>query len=331
MPLGHGHRVMMDAVERYRGSLLGLAAGDALGTTVEFRSPGTFEPIADMVGGGPFGLRPGEWTDDTSMALCLAESLIECRGFDARAQMQRYVRWWREGHLSSNGRCFDIGNTVRTALERFERNGDPFAGPTAPDTAGNGALMRVAPVALAFASDARAAVHYAGESSRTTHGARDSVDACRYFVGLLWGALHGATKDALLGDAFEPVAGCWAAEPLSPAIRSVALGSFKHQDPPAIRGTGHVVRALEVWTLASPRPASRLRRRRVGGDRPTTSCRRPVRPVSPSRGRSAATGGVPPIAAHQPRAGADVGRASSAGRPPSRKAARASQRARRPA
>ncbi len=94
---------------RYQGCLLGLAAGDALGTTLEFRTPGSFAPLTDMAEGGPFGLKAGQWTDDTSMALCLAESLVACGTFNARDQMDRYVRWWREGHLSSNGRCFDIG------------------------------------------------------------------------------------------------------------------------------------------------------------------------------------------------------------------------------
>ena len=108
--------------DRFRGCLLGLAAGDALGTTLEFKSPGTFEPIGDMIGGGPFGLRAGQWTDDTSMALCLATSLIECGGFDAMDQMRRYVRWRDEGYLSSTGYCFDIGNTVSGALDRFRRN-----------------------------------------------------------------------------------------------------------------------------------------------------------------------------------------------------------------
>jgi ADP-ribosylglycohydrolase len=110
----------MELIERYRGCLLGLAAGDALGTTLEFKPPGSFRPIWDMVGGGPFHLRPGEWTDDTSMALCLAESLIERRGFDPVDQLSRYCRWWREGYLTSIGRCFGIGNTVRDALSRFE-------------------------------------------------------------------------------------------------------------------------------------------------------------------------------------------------------------------
>jgi ADP-ribosylglycohydrolase len=97
----------MELLERYRGSLLGLAVGDALGTTLEFMPPGTFSPLRDMVGGGPFHLQPGEWTDHTSMALCLAESLIERQGFDPIDQLERYLRWYHHGHLSSNGCCFD--------------------------------------------------------------------------------------------------------------------------------------------------------------------------------------------------------------------------------
>ena len=132
-------------IARYRGILLGLAAGDALGTTLEFRRPGTFAPIADIVGGGPFNLPAGAWTDDTSMALCLAESLIERRGFDPVDQLERYVRWYRLGHLSSTGNCFDIGNTVRAALNRFERTREPYCGSTDPMAAGNGSIMRLAP------------------------------------------------------------------------------------------------------------------------------------------------------------------------------------------
>jgi len=140
----------MNMKDRYRGSLVGLAVGDALGTTVEFKRPGTFEPVTDITGGGPFGLAPGEWTDDTSMALCLAASLLEQQGFDPNDQMQRYVRWYREGYFSCTGHCFDIGNTVAAALGRFEKNGDPYAGSKDPSTAGNGSIMRLAPVALFF-------------------------------------------------------------------------------------------------------------------------------------------------------------------------------------
>ena len=205
--------------DRFRGCLLGLAAGDALGTTLEFRRPGSFEPIVDMVGGGPFHLEPGQWTDDTSMALCLAESLIQCGGSDPADQMRRYVRWADEGYLSSNGRCFDIGNTVSRALARFRRTGDPFAGSTDPAAAGNGSLMRLAPISMFFAHDGREAIARAAESSRTTHGAQEAVDACRYYAGLTVGALAGVDKETLLQSGYSPVEGLWETQPLAEKAR----------------------------------------------------------------------------------------------------------------
>src|SRR5213594_2408213 len=162
----------LGTAERYRGCLLGLAVGDAVGTTLEFRSPGSFAPINDMVGGGPFSLQPGQWTDDTSMALCLAESLIERQGFDADHQMKQYCRWWRDGHWSCKSYCFDIGITTSGALRRYEATGNPFSGSTDEHAAGNGSLMRLAPVPLAFGTNAREAIAKAADSSRTTHGAQ---------------------------------------------------------------------------------------------------------------------------------------------------------------
>ena len=152
--------------DRFRGALLGLAVGDALGTTLEFVPPWSVRPLTDLVGGGPFGLMPGQWTDDTSMALCLAESVVG-RGFDPMHQLELYVRWYRHGHLSSTGGCFDIGNTTRAALHEFERQPRPFPGWTTHDAAGNGSLMRLAPVLLRWAFDPARAVELAGESSRT--------------------------------------------------------------------------------------------------------------------------------------------------------------------
>jgi ADP-ribosylglycohydrolase len=237
---------------RVRGSLFGLTAGDALGTTLEFKRPGSFEPVADMVGGGPFGLAPGQWTDDTSMALCLAESLVECGGFVPLDQCKRYVRWWREGHLSSTGQCFDIGNTTRTALERFEWSGEPFSGGTTARSAGNGSLMRLAPVPLFFRRDPALALQLAGESSRTTHALPVCVDACRYFAGLILGALAGLDKSKLLAPRFHPLAGAWAPGELHPEVEAVAGGTFRVREPPAIRGSGHVVRTLEaaLWAFS---------------------------------------------------------------------------------
>lgn len=236
----------VELIDRYRGALLGLAAGDAVGTTLEFKRPGTFTPITDMIGGGPFNLKAGQWTDDTSMALCLAESLIECRDFDPVDQLSRYCRWYREGHLSSTGRCFDIGNTTRVALERFEETREPYPGPTDPRSAGNGSLMRLAPVPLFYARTPRDAIDRAAESSRTTHGAREAFDACRFFAGLIVGALQGRPKHELLSPTFCPMPGLWDEIPLAPKIAAVAAGSFLQKEPPTIRGTGYVVDCLEA-------------------------------------------------------------------------------------
>jgi ADP-ribosyl-[dinitrogen reductase] hydrolase len=238
--------------DRYDGALLGLAAGDALGTTVEFRRPGTFEPVTDIVGGGPFNLEPGQWTDDTSIALCLAESLLERGGFDPVDQLQRYVRWFRHGHHSSTGRCFDIGNTVRDALTRFEDTGDPWSGSTDPHAAGNGSLMRVAPIPLFFLDVPEVAIARAADSSRTTHGAREAVDACRYYCGLMIGALQGLSKEELVSPLFTPVAALWAQQPLAPKIEAIARGSFLRKEPPDIQGSGYVVHSMEaaLWAFA---------------------------------------------------------------------------------
>jgi ADP-ribosylglycohydrolase len=251
---------------RYRGALLGLAAGDALGTTLEFARPGSFEPITDMVGGGPFELEPGQWTDDTSMALCLAESLLECRGFDPCDQLERYVRWYRDGHLSSTGRCFDIGNTVRAALVEFERTGRPYCGPTDPRSAGNGSIMRLAPVPLFYARNRDAAVYLSGESSRTTHGAATCVDACRYLGALIVDAVAGADKQELLSRRDLPLE--------TSEVAAIAAGSFREKEPPEIRGSGYVVESLEAALWALDRSDSyeegALLAVNLGGDADTT-------------------------------------------------------------
>lgn len=239
---------------RRLGSVVGLVVGDAVGTTNEFGGArlGRAHPLTDMVGGGPFGLPAGAWTDDSSMALCLAESLMvgarhgpARAAFDPRDQMERYVRWWREGHLSSTGRCFDIGITTREALARFERTGEPVAGSTDPSTAGNGSVMRLAPV-VAWASaqgfEKEVVVEYARESSRTTHGAVEAVDGCDLLARLLLRAYSG---ESILGP-MEPVDG-W-----QPAIREVALMDGAEGNAPPRPPTGYVVDTLACarWCVA---------------------------------------------------------------------------------
>ena len=236
---------------RYQGCMMGLAAGDALGTTVEFKSPGSFSPLTDIVGGGPFGLEPGQWTDDTSMALCLAESLTEKKGFDPKDQMERYCRWYREGYLSSNGRCFDIGNTVRSALEDFEATGDPISGPTGSHSAGNGSIMRLAPVPLLYANFPETAIELSGKSSIITHGTGACIDACLYFGGLIVGAIKGVSRKELLSPGYRPDGRSWQKDELVEEIFEIAEGRYKYKEPPEIKGTGYVVKSLEaaLWAV----------------------------------------------------------------------------------
>ena len=201
--------------DRILGSLLGLAVGDALGTTVEFQARDSFPPVTDMVGGGVFSLAPGQWTDDTSMALCLADSLLAQGRYDSVDVMERYERWRREGYRSSTGRCFDIGNQVSHALDAFDREGRVPRGAPRSASAGNGSIMRLAPVVIAgFPSrDSREIVATAGLSARETHYSVEAEAATEVFAALLVGALLGWEADRIVdvawastGSAFDDVA-----------------------------------------------------------------------------------------------------------------------------
>ncbi len=244
---------------RYRGALVGLAVGDALGAPWEGYAAGTFEPSPDLTGNltgnltGGHGLREGEWTDDTAMALCLATSLLECRGFDAKDQMDRYLQWRRQGYLSAYGRPIGIGRTVSDSLDRYEASGDPMAGPDGPQTAGNGSLMRLAPVPMYLLHDGMRAIELAARMSKTTHGAREAVDACRYMTGLIVGALRNESKETLLSDLYCPVYNYWFFQGvgLTPRIDAIARGVYKHKKASDLPATGYVVDTLEaaLWTF----------------------------------------------------------------------------------
>lgn len=231
--------------ERFRGALLGLAIGDAVGAAVEFQPRGSFPPVTDMTGGGPFRLKPGQWTDDTSMALCLAESLLACHGTNLNDQAARYLRWYRQGHWSSTGHCFDIGNATRAALERFEATGDPLSGSTDPYSAGNGSIMRLAPAVLFYASDRDRAIEAAIASSRTTHQAQTCLDACAQLAEILFHLLHGKKPN------------------------------LTHRNRDQVEGSGFVVESLEaaIWAFNTTESFAEaiLAATNLGDDADTTS------------------------------------------------------------
>lgn len=233
-----GSILTIERLNRSRGSLLGLACGDAIGTSAEFMSRGTFALLTDMTGGGPFNLRAGQWTDDTSMALCLAASLIE-NGFDLHDQMSRYVLWRDEGYMSSTGRCFDIGNATDDAIDAFKRTGNANAGSTDPDSAGNGSIMRMAPVPIHFLETPDIAVQLCMEQSRTTHQAPECLMACSLFGEVLIRALQGKSKELVLAPTQQILS-------LTPALKTIADGGYKTKSIDEISGSGYVVESLEA-------------------------------------------------------------------------------------
>jgi ADP-ribosyl-[dinitrogen reductase] hydrolase len=257
------------AEDRAIGALLGLATGDAVGTTLEFRKPGSFEPITDLVGGGPFSLEPGQWTDDTSMALCLAESLLDTGEMDLRDQLRRYVLWQTRGYLSSNGRCFDIGGTTSSQLSRFGRTEEPVDPSPSEESAANGSLMRLAPVPIRWHADPGEAADRSADSSRTTHAARRPVDACRVLGAMVASLIGGTDADEVLDPGF------WQWGDLDPQVEAIVRGSWRTKEPPMIRGTGFCIDALEaaLWAVggATGFRDAVLRAANLGDDADTTA------------------------------------------------------------
>ncbi|MGN6545917.1 MAG: ADP-ribosylglycohydrolase family protein [Aureliella sp.] len=268
----------MSTLDRKRGCLIGLAVGDALGAAVEFMPPGSFVPVSGYRAGGPHGLAPGEWTEDTSLALALAESIARA-GWSLDDQARRYVDWRDNGTYSVNGRCFDIGNATNAALHRFAKTGNArTAGGTAESSSGNGSIMRLAPVPIHFAellgSDLRRLSRYASESSITTHASPMCVSACRYLATILAGLICGLDREIVLSPDWEPLRRLRALEPLHPEIEAIASGSYRGKRPPDIRGSGFVVRSLEaaLWAFhdASNFEQAVLRAVNLGDDADTT-------------------------------------------------------------
>ncbi len=229
--------------DRAIGALVGLAVGDAVGTTLEFIPRNDTAPrLPDMVGGGPFRLVPGGWTDDTSMSLALADSLLASPDLDVGDLMHRFISWWQGGAYSHTGRCFDIGTTTQQALSRFLKTGDPLAGSTDPYSAGNGSLMRLAPVAIRHVHDTDQRRSAAALQSRSTHAAVEAVDACVFFADLIAEAIAGRPRSEILAP--RPFEG-------APKIAAIAAGSWRGKPRADIRGSGYVVEALEaaLWCV----------------------------------------------------------------------------------
>ena len=224
------------ARDRAVGALLGLAVGDAVGATIEFSPKPRHAVLDDMREGGPHRLRRGQWTDDTAMALALADSLALAPGLDPADLMRRFLEWRDTGAYSCTGTCFDIGNATRAALERFRRTGEPLAGSADPAASGNGALMRLAPVAIRHWRDRAALQTVAAAQTRTTHGSPATLTASAVFADLLADAIAGASLPEVLA---------------SPAAGRIE-GGWRGLHRDAVEGSGWVVQSLQaaVWAVS---------------------------------------------------------------------------------
>jgi ADP-ribosyl-[dinitrogen reductase] hydrolase len=226
----------MTVLDKAQGCFIGLAIGDALGAPVEFSAPGTFKPVTGYRSGGVFNLEAGQYTDDSSMALCLADSLLSCGKQDLTDQMERYVRWYLKGENSSTGVCFDIGDGTRRALDRFILRRDPLAG--AKDAEGNGSIMRLAPVALRFWFDRNYAKMRGEASAQTTHGSEVAIDCTGYMAKILSIMIQGGGKREVLN----------ASDGHHERLTEMLGGDWVNRK---VTGNGHVLDTLEaaLWAF----------------------------------------------------------------------------------
>lgn len=268
-----------DKLKRIQGSLMGLAIGDALGAPVEFR-PRSYlleHEVKDMQSGGTWGLEEGQWTDDTSMTLCLAASLIVRGKFDAYDQFERYKRWFENGYMSSTGTCFDIGKSTRQAISDFSKMQDKVRRDLIQkqkikpeevsdemirneylkvnskvehgleESAGNGALMRLAPIPAFFHNSDKDVNSCIDQATKLTHGDQRAIDACRFYAALIWHALKGCQKEQLLDPRFHQTLN------ITPELKEIVKEAYQSKKgyDDGIRGKGFVLDSLKaaLWAF----------------------------------------------------------------------------------
>ena len=243
---------MITKESRLKGCMLGLAIGDAMGAPVEFMKRGTFEPITGYRSGGKFRLNAGEWTDDTAMALCLAQSLIDSNGFDPIDQLDKYLEWIDSGYMSCTGKMVGLGKTCWRSLVRYRRTGQAYTDIKHEKFSGNGSLMRLSPICIYYVDDLDQAVHHAALSSKTTHGSPIAVDCCRYFAYVILNFVNGIDKDTLFSDRFiSDTYKYFSDEPLHRELNSIIRCEYISKGEDEIQSTGYAIHSLEaaLWSF----------------------------------------------------------------------------------
>lgn len=256
-------------VSRYLGTLLGSACGDALGATLEFQPREVIarkypQGLRDLVGGGWLGLEPGETTDDTAMMLAIARACTP-NGISLAGVAANFVAWMQTGPK-------DIGNQTRQALSLlasglpWDEAGERLQRESERGVAGNGSVMRCAPVALRFRSDPPRMVRAALDTSRITHAdpraTWGTVAVCQGIVHLLnGGAIDSVPEAATTGIQNDDVA--------------AAVFAAATLDYPAVRSGGFVLETITaaLWSLLHENSAEEVivRAAMMGDDADTTA------------------------------------------------------------
>ena len=234
-------------IDKYKGTLLGLAIGDALGTTLEFLEKEDLDGKlhTEIIGLGKLNLNKGDWTDDTSMALCLAESLISCQSFDAYDQMNKYVKWYKEGYMTPNGKCVDIGMGTLRALSFYQITKNPYLFGD-ENSLGNGSIMRLAPIPMFFYPNIEDTLKYSSLSSKMTHPGELCLQSCKALALIIFNAFEGKNKEDML-DIIDPeIYGITDFE-----VCHILKGSYKEKSEDDIKNSGFVLDTLEaaLWAF----------------------------------------------------------------------------------
>ena len=218
------------------GCFIGSAIGDALGAPVEFKPRDSYAPIIDYKSGGPFNLKEGDWTDDTSLSLALADSILETKTIDKQNLIEKFCSWYLKGFYSHNGFCFDIGNTTASSLNRYIDSG--VYSDALLNSSTNGSIMRLSPVPIFWKDDLGKCIEMSVEQSKTTHGAYVVLECNKILAGVLWGLLNGYSYEYCLEK-----------------FGNKSLNFYKNRSRDNVRSSGYVVDTLEasLWSVANTR------------------------------------------------------------------------------
>lgn len=235
----------------------GLCVGDALGVPVEFTSRQSLKtlPVSEMIGYGTHRQPPGTWSDDSSLAFCLAESL--CHGFDLHDLSKRFCQWLDNGYWTPHGVVFDIGNATHQAIDRLRQGIAPTAaGGNSEFSNGNGSLMRILPLAYYLENETDSDKKFAmiHDVSALTHGHPRSQMACGIYVQFAINLLHGDTPRSAYQNMREIIKAAYVKPPYSNELRHFSrmlddnIASYAEE---SIESSGYVIDTLEasLWCL----------------------------------------------------------------------------------